>query len=150
MATRTTTPLGAPVWIDLATSDVAGAQAFYGTVMGWDYENPGPDYGGYINARRDGRYVGGMMAGDPAWNAPDAWTVYLHTADIQATIDAAVAAGATTCIPAMEAQLKLMRFGIPVITVETSRRAPLPRRVDTQIDIVTRVLGDLGMLEGGQ
>ena len=41
------------------------------------------------------------------------------------------------------------RFGIPVITVETSRRDPLPRRVDTQIDIVTRVLGDLGMLEGG-
>ena len=41
------------------------------------------------------------------------------------------------------------RFGIPVITVETSRRDPLPQRVDTQIDIVTRVLGDLGMLEGG-
>ena len=40
MATRTTTPLGAPVWIDLATSDVAGAQAFYRTVMGWDYEKP--------------------------------------------------------------------------------------------------------------
>lgn len=41
------------------------------------------------------------------------------------------------------------RFGIPVITVETSRRDPLPQRVDTQIDIATRVLGDIGMLEGG-
>ncbi len=102
MATRTATPLGAPVWIDLATSDVAGAQAFYRSVMGWDYETPGADYGGYLNARRDGRYVGGMMASDPDWNAPDAWTVYLHTADIQATIAAALAAGATTCIPAME------------------------------------------------
>ena len=102
MATRTVTPLGAPVWTDLATSDLARAQDFYRSVFGWDYENPGPDYGGYHNARRDGHYVGGLMAGDPAWNAPDAWTVYLHTADIQATIEAAVAAGATNCVPAME------------------------------------------------
>ena len=41
------------------------------------------------------------------------------------------------------------RFNIPVITVETSRRDPLPQRIDTQVDMVTRLLGDLGMLEGG-
>lgn len=102
MPTRTATPLGAPVWTDLATSNLAGAQDFYRTLFGWEYETPGPDYGGYINARRDGRYVGGLMSSDPEWNAPDAWTVYLHTADIGATIAAAVAAGATNCIPAME------------------------------------------------
>ncbi|MEZ0052237.1 putative enzyme related to lactoylglutathione lyase [Mycobacterium sp. MAA66] len=102
MATRTATPLGAPVWVDLGTSDIAGAQAFYSTVFGWTLESPGPDYGGYINAQRDGRYVGGMMANDPEWNAPDAWTVYLHTADIHATVAAAVAAGATNCVPPME------------------------------------------------
>ncbi|MDR3661255.1 MAG: VOC family protein [Mycobacterium sp.] len=102
MATRTATPLGAPVWIDLATSDLGGAQAFYRTVFGWDLEVAGPEYGGYVNALRDGQYVGGLMASDPAWNAPSAWTVYLHTADIQATIDAAVAAGATNCVPAIE------------------------------------------------
>ena len=38
------------------------------------------------------------------------------------------------------------RFKIPVITVETSRRAPLPHRVETQVEMVQRILG---ALEGG-
>lgn len=102
MAIRSTTPLGAPVWTDLATSDLAGAQAFYRTVFDWEYEQAGPEYGGYVNASRSGRHIGGLMAGDPAWNTPDAWTVYLHTADIGSTVDAAVSAGASNCVPPME------------------------------------------------
>lgn len=38
------------------------------------------------------------------------------------------------------------RFRIPVITVETSRRDPLPQRIATQIEVVERILG---ALEGG-
>ena len=102
MAIRTATPLGAPIWIDLTTSDLAEAQAFYRTVFGWDFEQAGSQYGGYVNARQSGRYVGGLMGADPQSKAPDAWNVYLHTADIHATADAAVAAGAVSCMPPME------------------------------------------------
>jgi predicted enzyme related to lactoylglutathione lyase len=106
MTTDYTAPLGAPVWIDLSSSDVDRAQDFYTTVFGWTFESPGPDYGGYINASKHGSMVAGMMANDPQWNAPDGWTIYLHTADIQATTKAAVAAGGTSCIEPMEVHEK--------------------------------------------
>ena len=36
------------------------------------------------------------MYNDPQWNSPDGWSIYLHTADVKATFDAAIAAGATS------------------------------------------------------
>ncbi|HEY9265122.1 MAG TPA: VOC family protein, partial [Mycobacterium sp.] len=69
MAVRETTPSGAPIWIDLGTSDVARAQEFYGAVFGWTFESAGPDYGGYVNAFSHGRPVAGLMRNDPQWNA---------------------------------------------------------------------------------
>jgi uncharacterized protein len=106
MANRTATPLGAPTWIDLATSDLDRAQSFYGNVFGWVFEQSGPEYGGYVNAFRDGRPVAGLMFNDPQWNAPDAWTTYLHTADADATLAAAVGAGAMTCVDTMDIPAK--------------------------------------------
>ena len=38
--------LGAPIWIDLTTSDLGHAQQFYGAVFGWTFEAAGPEYGG--------------------------------------------------------------------------------------------------------
>jgi predicted enzyme related to lactoylglutathione lyase len=102
MPTRNTAPLGAPIWIDLSTSDVERAQDFYGTVFGWTFESSGPDYGGYVNAFRDGKPVAGLMYNDPEWNAPDAWTIYLHTADINTTVDALKSAGGSSCVEPME------------------------------------------------
>src|SRR4051812_16160441 len=102
MPTRNAAPLGAPIWIDLSTSDLQRAQDFYGTVFGWTFESSGPDYGGYINAFRDGRPVAGLMYNDPEWNAPDAWTIYLHTADINTTVDALKSAGGSSCVEPME------------------------------------------------
>ncbi|MDG4665747.1 VOC family protein [Mycobacterium sp. 236(2023)] len=97
MPVRESAPLGAPIWIDLTTSDLDGAQAFYGAVFGWTFESAGPEYGGYTNAFRDGRPVAGLMANDPQWEVPDTWTTYLHTVDIRATIAQAATAGAQTC-----------------------------------------------------
>ena len=57
MPIRDCAPLGAPCWIDLTTSDVARAQEFYGTVFGWTFESAGPEYGGYVNAAKDGHPV---------------------------------------------------------------------------------------------
>lgn len=102
MPTRHGAPVGAPTWIDLATSDLERAKQFYGTVFGWTFEAAGPEYGGYVNAFSDGRPVAGLMANDPQWNSPDGWTTYLHTADIRATLTTAIAAGAVTCVDPVE------------------------------------------------
>ncbi len=102
MAIRTDTPLGAPAWADLSTSDFDRATEFYGRVFGWTFTSPGPDYGGYVNASKDGRLVAGLMPNDPQWGMSDRWSTYFHTADIGATIAAATAAGGHSCGGAME------------------------------------------------
>ncbi len=102
MAVRTTAPLGAPTWIDLLTSDLDGAQTFYRNVFGWTFEAAGQEYGGYVNAFCDGRPVAGLMGNPPEFRTPDGWTTYLHTADVKATVAAAVAAGGVSCMEAME------------------------------------------------
>lgn len=93
---------GAPTWIDLSTSDSDRAQEFYGAVFGWTFDSPGPDYGGYINAYKDGKLVAGLMQNDPQWNSPDGWTTYFHTEDIKATQAKVTTAGGTSCMEAME------------------------------------------------
>ena len=97
-----TAPLSAPIWIDLSSSDVDRAQEFYGTVFGWTFESAGPDYGGYIDAAKDGKRVAGLLRNDPQWNAPDGWTTYFHTADIHASVATAAARGGTSCVEPME------------------------------------------------
>lgn len=106
MPVRTAAPLGAPTWIDLTSSDLQRAQDFYGTVFGWTFETAGPEFGGYVNAAKDGHPVAGLMANNPEWNAPDAWTTYFHTADIDVTVAALVSAGGSPCIAPMEVPAK--------------------------------------------
>ena len=106
MPTREGAPLGAPCWIDLATSDLDKAKEFYGAVFGWTFEDAGPEYGGYVTASKGGQPVAGLMYNDPQYNSPDGWTTYLHTRDIAATLRAATAAGATTCVAPMEIPAK--------------------------------------------
>ena len=102
MPIRHAAPLGAPTWIDLATSDLDRAQEFYGSVFGWTFEAAGPEYGGYVNAAKDGHPVAGLMYNDPQYQSPDGWTTYLHTADVNATLAKATAAGGTSCVGPME------------------------------------------------
>ncbi|MBV9320937.1 MAG: VOC family protein [Mycobacterium sp.] len=106
MPIRHGAPLGAPCWIDLASSDVAGAQGFYGAVFGWTFESAGPEYGGYVNAAKDGHPVAGLMAKNPEWQSPNGWTTYFHTADINGTVSAVTAAGGSSCIEPMEVPAK--------------------------------------------
>jgi predicted enzyme related to lactoylglutathione lyase len=106
MPIRDGAPLGAPCWIDLTTSNLDRAQEFYGTVFGWTFESAGPEYGGYVNASKDGRTVAGLMYNDPQYNSPDGWNNYLHTADVKATLAAATAAGAISCVEPMEVKEK--------------------------------------------
>jgi predicted enzyme related to lactoylglutathione lyase len=103
---RATAPLGAPVWIDLVTSDIARAQTFYGAVFGWTFSEADPAYGGYTTASRDGHLVAGLMSTPDGYDGPDGWTTYLHTADIESVLAAATAAGATDCGGVMDVPAK--------------------------------------------
>ncbi|MGZ4588104.1 MAG: VOC family protein, partial [Mycobacteriaceae bacterium] len=64
MTQHDSTVQGAPCWVDLFTSDMAKAEGFYGGLFGWTAENPGPEYGGYINFHKNGQPVAGCMTND--------------------------------------------------------------------------------------
>lgn len=93
MPTRDRCPVGAPVWIDLFTSDVPAARIFYGELFGWTSEEPDPDMGGYFNFSKDGVLVAGGMGNDGSQGQPDSWNTHLATDDAAATVQAAIAAG---------------------------------------------------------
>lgn len=102
MPTRTTTPAGAPTWIDLMTSDTDRARAFYGELFGWTSEVGGPEHGGYITFSRDGVPVAGCFRNQAELESPDVWSVYLASTDAKATVDAVTEAGGTVYSPAMD------------------------------------------------
>ena len=53
-------PAGSFCWIDLGTTDVEGAKAFYGGLLGWEFEDlPAPE-GSYTMCRLRGRDVAGI------------------------------------------------------------------------------------------
>lgn len=84
---------GTPCWVDLLSSDVDRAKAFYGELLGWSAQDAGEEFGGYVNFDSDGHRVAGMMRNSAQTDSPDGWTTYLATADIGATVAAATDAG---------------------------------------------------------
>lgn len=93
-------PAGAPCWVDLSTSDTDRARSFYGEVLGWEAEDPNPDFGGYFNFTKDGVRVAGCMAAMPG-GMPDVWSIYLAVDDAAATVDKAKANGANVFVEPM-------------------------------------------------
>jgi predicted enzyme related to lactoylglutathione lyase len=89
--TLSNTP-GAPCWIELFTPDQQAAAAFYGELFGWTADPPEEEYGGYRLFLHDGEPVAGCMSNDGTMG-PNAWSVYLECADIDATVGKVRAAG---------------------------------------------------------
>lgn len=87
-------PDGVPCWADLSVLDVPAAQAFYATVLGWQWEttDADPQYGGYTMATVDGQVAAGLgPAQDPS--QPNAWTVYVATSDTDSAAERVRSAG---------------------------------------------------------
>ncbi len=101
MPRRDSAPIGAPVWVDLLTSDPEKSRAFYGELFGWQSEAAGEEFGGYANFSLDGVQVAGNMGNDGQAGVPDGWAVYLASADAAATVDAAAANGGAVVFPPM-------------------------------------------------
>jgi len=101
MPTRDHSPLGAPCWTDLFTSDVEGSRAFYSHLFGWKAEEPSPEFGGYFMFTRDGVPVAGAMGGMGDVAATNTWKIYLNTDDVAKMVESAQAEGADIVVPAM-------------------------------------------------
>jgi uncharacterized protein len=101
MPLRQSAPVGAPVWIDLFTSDPEKARRFYGELFGWKAEEPNAQFGGYFNFTKDDRMIAGGMRNDGSSGGTDVWTVYLAVEDAEATTKAVAQAGGTVDSPAM-------------------------------------------------
>ncbi|MEO7442716.1 MAG: VOC family protein [Acidimicrobiales bacterium] len=93
MGERTSYAPGTFCWVDLATTDVAGALAFYGGLFGWEGEEmaAGPA-STYTMLRHDGRHVAALYEGGEG--APAAWLSYVSVDDVDSTADRAAALGA--------------------------------------------------------
>jgi predicted enzyme related to lactoylglutathione lyase len=100
MPARENAPLGSPIWVDLMSSDVERARAFYGELFGWDCAEPNEEFGGYANFTKDGDLMGGIS---PTMEEamPDVWSIYLEVADAEATVKAAADRGMAVIAPAM-------------------------------------------------
>lgn len=95
-------PLGAPVWIELSTSDMAASHTFYSRLLGWEIEPAVAEAHGYTNFLHDGGLIAGSMIKPAEQPGPDSWFVYLASADCAATVAHAERAGAQVLVPVTE------------------------------------------------
>lgn len=80
-------------WFDLATSDTAGAKAFYGSLFGWSHAtDPIPGGGEYTMLRDAHGPIGGLYgldAPDSPRPAPPHWQPYVQVASADAAAEQA-------------------------------------------------------------
>ncbi len=85
---------GMPLWIDLASQNLAESLAFYQALLGWEIEKLTDEY---ALAKKDGMPVAGL-AQVPSGNVTT-WSMSLYTPDVQDAHDKAVQAGAISILP---------------------------------------------------
>jgi predicted enzyme related to lactoylglutathione lyase len=92
---------GTPSWVDLGTTDVTAAAAFYGGLFGWTLDDLGPEGGGYGIFRKDGKQVAGIgPATDEARGT--SWTTYFATDDVDETASRVAAGGGQVIMAPMD------------------------------------------------
>ncbi|MGE5827747.1 MAG: VOC family protein [Micromonosporaceae bacterium] len=97
----TTFAPGTPSWVDLGTTDLAAAGAFYAALFGWTVDDLGPDAGGYGFLRKDGKMVAGIgPATDPGRGT--SWSIYFATEDADAAAARVSANGGTVVMAPMD------------------------------------------------
>ncbi|MFI9719108.1 VOC family protein [Streptomyces sp. NPDC052396] len=74
---------GTPCWVSLQTGDLAGAQGFYGTVLGWTFRS-GSLGENFLVALREGKPVAGIGNVARSMSVPVSWTAYFVVDDADA------------------------------------------------------------------
>jgi predicted enzyme related to lactoylglutathione lyase len=88
-------PNGTFCWVDLGTNDAGGAKAFYGELLGWEFEDLSTgEKGTYSICRLDGRAVAGLYDGAerPAWGS------YIRVDDVDRATERARQLGAEVLV----------------------------------------------------
>jgi len=88
---------GTPTWVEVLTRDPDRARDFYGSVFGYDFEDMGADFGGYILMNVGGENAAGLwtMPEQVPAEVPPHWMPYFAVDDADATVEAAQASGAS-------------------------------------------------------
>jgi predicted enzyme related to lactoylglutathione lyase len=99
-------PHGLFGWVDLVTTDVPAAKAFYEGRFGWRTEDmPTPMGPAYTMCSIDGGVVAGIGPQPPGMaeaGMPSLWNSYVLVEDIDAVCAAVTAAGGAVVMPAMQ------------------------------------------------
>jgi uncharacterized protein len=103
MTTREGPIYGCPCWVDLSTSDIGRATAFYTGLFGWEATESGEEYGHYSIVSKGDAEVGGMMQKTSDMeDMPEIWSVYFAVEDVAATLEHAVSRGAKRLFSPMQ------------------------------------------------
>src|SRR6476660_6382379 len=95
--------LGRPVWCELLTTDVQGAEAFYTAVVGWTvapFDGSPTTYD--ILKRPDGAGMGGGMTIPQGMNFPPHWVMYIGVPDLDAAVEHIQRLGGSALSPLVE------------------------------------------------
>ncbi|HEY5183317.1 MAG TPA: VOC family protein, partial [Actinomycetes bacterium] len=99
-------PHGLFGWVDLTTTDVEGARAFYTELFGWTSQDlPTPMGPAYTMFSKDEKLVAGMTPQQPALAAagvPSLWSSYVLVEDVDAVLATVEPSGGAVVMPAMD------------------------------------------------
>jgi predicted enzyme related to lactoylglutathione lyase len=94
---------GAFSWNELVTTDVAGAKAFYGALLGWELRDEQTPDMTYTTIKAGDKPVGGLMAmPENAQNYPSMWGAYVTVDDVDKQIKHAEKLGGKIILPPKE------------------------------------------------
>ena len=88
------------VWFEHMSNDVAKARAFYSALCGWTVQPMPMGEQPYDIIMNGASGIGGFRAAEPG--VPSHWASYLSVPDVDKSLAAANAAGATTLMPATD------------------------------------------------
>ena len=95
-------PSGTPCWVDLMVTDSTAARQFYSSLFGWDIQDGPPEAGGYLMCMLNGRPVTAISPKPEENPAPNAWSVYLASDDVDKTAARAKEAGSQIMMEPMD------------------------------------------------
>jgi hypothetical protein len=105
MTSKKVYPPGVPCWVEVLEPNPRAAVAFYGALFGWDAVGPGPMPGGgeYFVARLHGDDIAGIATLPPGGVAEPAWTTYVRTDDLEATVQRVLDEGGRVIVAPLDA-----------------------------------------------
>jgi predicted enzyme related to lactoylglutathione lyase len=97
------TLLGRPLWYELMTTNMKGAETFYKTVVGWTSSPFEAASHPYVTFNRSaGQPVAGLMTTPEGMNAPPFWAMYVGVPQLEKAAAQITALGGSACSPVIE------------------------------------------------